>query len=447
MFTRREFLMLSSRAGIAASTMPLWSSEISTKAFGQVSSSPYKAVVVVHLNGGNDGNNVVVPLTSAVYNQYSLLRGRVALPQSDLIPLTGTDDSSFGAVGMHPSLVNIARRFNQRQGTVLANIGPMVKKLNKAELLASTSLQPEGLFSHPAGLAQWQSASTVSLPDTGWGGRIADVYSGQSGSLPPAFTASGSTIFTVGRTVQGVAVQAQAQGGNAVALPAALQAAVRTLAQSDMRSSNSIVAQVARLRESSMAEQALLLQASQYGSPLRQTFSTTALGASMKMIAQIINGRSVIGANRQLFYCVQQGYDNHQQLLQYQAANLADLDKNIGAFMDALDEMGLTDQVLICTHSDFNRTMQGNINLGSDHGWGNHQIILGGGIAGGRILGDFPDLELGGSSDYGTQGLWIPTTSVTQMTAGIGSWMGLDDNQLNSVFPDLKNFSGYLRYQ
>ncbi len=64
--------------------------------------------------------------------------------------------------------------------------------------------------------------------------------------------------------------------------------------------------------------------------------------------------------------------------------------------MDALDDMGMTNSVMICTHSDFNRTMQSNINLGSDHAWGNHQIILGGGIAGGRILGDFPDLELGG---------------------------------------------------
>lgn len=444
MFTRRQFMKLSSRAGITAATLPLWSNEICTKAFAQLSSSQYKAVVVVHLNGGNDGNNMVVPLSNTVYNQYALLRGRVALPQSSLIPLTGTDNSSFGPVGMHPSLNKIAGKFNQRQAVVIANIGPMVKRLSKGELLASTYLQPEGLFSHPAGSAQWQSASTVALPDTGWGGRIADVYSGQSGSLPPVFTASGSTIFTVGHSVQGVAVQAQ--GGGAVAVPAALQAAIRTLAQSDMRSSNLIVAQVARLRESSMAEQALLLQASQYGSAMTQGFSATALGASMKMIAQIINGRSIIGANRQLFYCVQEGYDNHQQLNQYQGANLADLDTNIGGFMDAIDEMGLTNQVLICTHSDFNRTMQGNINLGSDHGWGNHQIILGGGIAGGRILGDFPALELGGSSDFGTQGLWIPTTSVTQMTAGIGSWMGLTDNQLNSVFPDLPNFSDYLRY-
>jgi uncharacterized protein (DUF1501 family) len=446
MMTRRDLIKLGTRAGITAATLPLWSNEICARAFAQLSSSQYKAVVVIHLNGGNDGNNTVVPLATATYNQYSLLRGRVALPQSALIPLNGTDNSGFSTVGMHPALINIAKRFNQNQALVVANVGPIVKKLTKDELVNSDSLQPQGLFSHPVGLAQWQGSTTVALPDTGWGGRIADIYSGRSGDLPPAFTASGSCLFTVGRTVQGVAIQAQAESGGAIAIPAALQAAVRTLAQADVNSDNLIVAQVARLRESSMAEQSILSQASQYGSQLAAKFSTTALGASMKMIAQIINGRSIIGASRQLFYCVQEGYDQHGQLLNNQAKTLADLDMNVGAFMNALDEMGLTNQVMICTHSDFNRTMQSNINLGTDHGWGNHQILLGGGINGGRILGDFPDLELGGNSDFGTQGLWIPTTSVTQMTAGIGSWMGLNDDQLDSVFPDLKNFSGYLRY-
>jgi uncharacterized protein (DUF1501 family) len=344
----------------------------------------------------------------------------------------------LGTVGLHPSLANVAKRFNQQQALIVANVGPLVKKLTKAQLLNNESLQPQALLSHPAGIAQWQSATTVALPDTGWGGRIADLLSGESGNLPPAFTASGSSIFTVGHAVQGVAVQSQ--GGGAIAVPSGLQAAVQTIAESDAQSSNLIVSQVARLRESSMAEQATLLQAAGYGTPLNAKFSTSAFGASMKMVAQIINGRSIIGASRQLFYCAQGNYDHHQQLISNQAANLADLDANLGAFMDALDEMGLTNQVMVCTHSDFNRTMQSNINLGTDHGWGNHQIILGGGVAGGRIVGDFPDLEFGGDSDMGTQGIWIPTTSVTQMTAGIGSWMGLNSNQIGSVFPDLANF-------
>ncbi|RZU40777.1 DUF1501 domain-containing protein [Edaphobacter modestus] len=443
MITRRDFLKLSNRAGIAAATMPLWSNELSIRAFAQLSSPQYKAVLVIALTGGNDGNNMIVPIDTHVYQQYSQLRGKVALSQSAPLPLDGTANSSLGTLGLHPSLVNVARRFNKRQALVVANVGPLVKKLTKAQLLNSESLQPQALLSHPAGVAQWQSATTVALPDSGWGGRIADVLSGDSGSLPPAFSASGSSIFTVGHSVQGVAVQSQ--GGGAIAIPSGLQAAVQTIAESDAQSSNLIVSQVARLRKSSMEEQALLLKAAGYGPTLNAKFSTSAFGASMKMIAQIINGRSIIGASRQLFYCAQGNYDHHQQLITNQAANLSDLDANLGAFMDALDEMGLTDQVMVCTHSDFNRTMQSNMNLGTDHGWGNHQIIIGGGLTGGRIVGDFPDLDLGGDSDMGTQGIWIPTTSVTQMTAGIGSWMGLTSDQISSVFPDLTNFQGPLQ--
>jgi|GEM_PF-1296374 len=443
MISRRHFFRLGYRAGIAAATMPLWASEFSRKAFAQFSSpSQYKAVIVVSLTGGNDGNNLVVPFGGSNYAQYASLRGKVALPQAALLPLQGTDDPSFGTVSLHPAMVNTARRFNQKQAFIVANIGPMVRRLTKTDLLNNQSLQPEALLSHPAGLAQWQSSSTLASPDTGWGGRIADIYSSASGSLPPAFTASGSSIFTVGRTIQGVAVQAQGQG--AIAIPSSLQTAVQALASSDAQSNNRIVSQVAQLRKSSMAEQALLLKAAQYGALPTTRFSSSAFGASMKMIAQIIGGRSIIGASRQLFYCAQGNYDNHAQLLSNQGSALTDLDTNIGAFMDALDDMGMTDSVMICTHSDFNRTMQSNINMGSDHAWGNHQIILGGGIAGGRILGTFPDLELGGSSDLGTQGIWIPTTSVTQMTAGIGSWMGLNQPQIDTVFPDLANFNNQL---
>jgi uncharacterized protein (DUF1501 family) len=435
---RRDFLKLSSRAGMATATLPLWSSEFAEKAFGQLANSPYKAIVVLTLGGGNDGNNLIVPISPNMYRQYAALRTGVALSQSSLIPLSGTDNSGFGPVGLHPAMINVAKRFNQRQALVVANVGPMVRSLTKAQLLDEASLQPEALFSHPAGQAQWLSSTTTAFPDTGWGGRIADLYVSRSGNLPPVLTASGSSIFTVGRTVQGIVVQAQGRGS--VAIPTELQVAIRNIAEDDTKSPNLIVSQVARLRRASMDRQAILLQAAQYGTPLKAKFSPSALGASLQMIAKIINGRSTIGASRQLFYCLQGGYDNHQQLVSNQLSNLTDLDTNLGAFMDALDEMGIANQVLVCTHSDFNRTMQCNSSLGTDHGWGNHQLILGGGVAGGRILGEFPSLDLGGSDDFGTQGVWIPTTSVTQMTAGIGAWMGLSSDQIATVFPDLGNF-------
>src|SRR4051812_62212 len=104
MITRRDFVRLGYRAGIAAATTPLWTTELSRRAFAQLAdSSRYKAVVVVSLIGGNDGNNLVVPFSGGTYAQYSALRGKVALPQAALLPLAGTDGSSFGTVGLHPA--------------------------------------------------------------------------------------------------------------------------------------------------------------------------------------------------------------------------------------------------------------------------------------------------------------------------------------------------------
>ena len=152
-------------------------------------------------------------------------------------------------------------------------------------------------------------------------------------------------------------------------------------------------------------------------------------------------GRSVTRANRQVFYVQQGGYDSHANQLGQQFANFDELNYGLKGFCAALDELGLRDQVLICTLSDFNRSMAPNTNAGSDHGWGTHQIVLGGGIKGGRIMGKMPTLELNGPDDVNGIGCWLPTTSVTQFTAGVGSWMGLTNSQLASVFPELSNFA------
>jgi uncharacterized protein (DUF1501 family) len=437
MITRRTFSKLAFGTGLAAVSAPLWLDDFSAQAFAQLASS-YKAIVLITLQGGNDGNNVLVPLDSAPYAQYASLRSSLALPQSSCSTLaSGVGSPTFG---MHPSLVNIARLYNSGNALVVANIGPLSQPVTKAQLLATPTLMPQALLSHPAGINQWESASTLALPSTGWGGRIADIVAAQSGQLPPVLNAAGASIFTVGRSVQGIAISTTA--GQPGGLPAGIESALMAIASSDAQSQNAIVAQAANLRVQSLNQQALIAQAQNSSAPLATVFPGSQFGQEMQAIAQIINGRGVIGASRQVFYAQQGNYDTHNAQAGIQAACLSDLDAGVGAFMAALQEMGLTNQVLVCTHSDFNRSITANVSAGSDHAWGNHHIILGGGIRGGRIIGTYPDLDLGGSMDLNGYGTWIPTLAVSQMAAGIGNWMGLSPSQIASVFPDLVNFPG-----
>jgi uncharacterized protein (DUF1501 family) len=436
MLSRRRFLNIATKTGIAAASAPLWLDQTSVRAFAQMSGT-YKAIVVVTLIGGNDGNNSIIPLDTSSYGEYAAIRAGLALPMGSCIPLS--KGSGSGIFGLHPSLVNTAALYNGGRALAVANVGPLAAPTTKAQFRANPSLLPQALESHPANQAQWESATSLALPATGWGGRMADLLQSQSGSLPPVLDAGGASIFTVGQSVQGIAIPVGTT--KMVPLPSGINSAILAIAENDSSAENLLVAQAAQLRAKSIGQQALIAQAQSSGTPLTTVFPATGFGQTMKAIASVIKGRDVLGASRQIFYAQQGNYDNHAAQLNAHAACLTEFDGGVGAFFAALQEMGLQDDVLICTLSDFNRSMLGNVSGGTDHAWGNHQFIIGGGIKGGRIIGTVPEPELGGSLDVTTNGTWIPTLSVTQMTASIGSWMGLSSSQLATVFPDLANFS------
>ena len=89
--------------------------------------------------------------------------------------------------------------------------------------------------------------------------------------------------------------------------------------------------------------------------------------------------------------------------------------------------------------SDFGRTLTSNGD-GSDHGWGGHQLVMGGGIQGQSIVGTMPDLTLDGPDDSG-RGRIIPTQAVDQYGATIAKWLGVPDAELDTIFPNLSNLS------
>jgi len=101
----------------------------------------------------------------------------------------------------------------------------------------------------------------------------------------------------------------------------------------------------------------------------------------------------------------------------------------------------LANSITTFTLSDFGRTLLNNTAGGSDHAWGNHQLIMGGAVKGGDMYGKFPVHALDGPDDTDSSGRWLPTTSLDQYGATLASWFGVSDADLPAVFSNLNNFA------
>ena len=110
------------------------------------------------------------------------------------------------------------------------------------------------------------------------------------------------------------------------------------------------------------------------------------------------------------------------------------------AFYNATVELGVANSVTQFTVSDFGRTFPVNSGAGSDHGWGNHQLVVGGGVQGQKLYGTFPTLAVNGPDDTST-GRWIPKTSCDEYFATMAKWFGVPTSSMGTVFPNIGRFA------
>ena len=163
---------------------------------------------------------------------------------------------------------------------------------------------------------------------------------------------------------------------------------------------------------------------------------------SMKRIVEFISAHLDFGggAQRQTFFVNYGGWDNHEDLHREFNGRIAEVSFVLKAFRDALDEIGLLENVVLFSASDFGRTLTSN-GGGSDHGWGGNAMILGGPVQGKRVLGEYPDMDLQGDQiSNADRGNFIPTTSLEEYFTDLALWFGLDEEDLHLAFPNVGSF-------
>jgi uncharacterized protein (DUF1501 family) len=408
-----------------------------------------KSLVCVFLYGGNDGNNTVVPRGDG-YAAYAAARAGLALPQESLLPVTPLDAADDRDWGLHPSLPKLAELFAGGNAAIVANVGPLVAPVTRADYLNRTAAVPPQLFSHSDQTVHWQTALPDQPARTGWGGRAADLLAALNGNAQVSMSISlaGTNTFQVGDVVTQYQVAPEGPVALASYVPAQdgndpSSAGLRGLLSRSY--GNLFERGYARVFDRALDSQELLSGALA-GAPSPATaFPTTELGEQLAMVAKLIAVREALGLRRQVFFCAAQGYDTHDGQIGASATTgahaglLTELDGALTAFVGAMEELGLADTVTTFTASDFGRTYAAN-GQGSDHGWGSHHFVLGGAVRGGRIYGAMPTLAVEGPDDAGG-GRWIPTVAVDEYAATLARWFGVAESDMGLVLPNLGRFA------
>ncbi len=405
--------------------------------------SDYRALVCVFLFGGNDSNNMIVPVDDANFKAYTSLRANLALTAAELTPTVYAAGNAPYA--FHGKLPELASLFTLKELAVVANVGSLVQPLTRAQYQADQMPVPLNLFSHADQQSQWQSSVAQGNSPTGWAGRAADYITAQginSSKFPVFFSVTGNSLLGTGASSQPVAVapggSLQLAGFNGSAASQARWNSLNSLLKLD---SGVALAQAADATlANSISDAAALSNALAKGTALKTQFPATSIGQQLQQVAQVIQVAGHLGMNRQIFFCSLGGFDTHTDELFALNELYPQVSQSIAAFYAATQELGVAQNVTTFTESDFSRTFQPTTGDGADHAWGSHHLVVGGAVQGGQIFGTFPTFELGGPSDTDTRGRWIPTTSIDQYGATLASWFGIPDASLSTVFPNFANF-------
>ena len=445
--SRRDFLRDTVRTAGALGAMSMLSRFGQMNAFA-ASPTGYQALVCIFLSGGNDGHNTVIPISTAQqkYSLYAQGRQGLALAQSSLLPVNNGSD----VYGLHPSMPEMQTLYNQGTMAILANVGNLVQPINRDGYNSNNlAIVPGQLFSHSDQANQWQSAIPNGIASNGWGGRIADLMQTQNAGavFPPITNSADCGLFCTGQQTFPATVPPPIAG-----FPGATGMATITGVQNQS-------APTAGMQQLLTFDNGLqLVQAGngivERGNSYAQTLTgllqsskiTTAfpagnpLAAQLQTVANVMSVRAQLGLTRQIFFCDFGSFDTHGLQLETQQALLQQLSQAVLAFYQATQELGIASSVTTFTASEFGRTLNPSGTDGSDHAWGNHHFILGGGVQGGKFYGTFPSLVLGSENDANNRGTLIPTTAISQYGATLAQWFGVSGANLPSVFPNMGNF-------
>lgn len=407
---RREFVknvaLISAGAPILLKEMQFQS--IGKPIFGVAKSAEDRVLVIIRMNGGNDGLNTVIPRDQ--YSNLTIQRNNVLIPEASVLALTPE-------VGLHPKMGSMQTMYNDGKLGIVQNVG-----------------YPDQNRSHFRSMDIWSSGLIDTPPDTGWLGRhFDDDYPGYPTGYPTAACPDPFAIsmgYEVSSTCQGVT----SNFSQAVQDPFNVYNLAASGALNDGTYYGDHMEYITTLINQANAYGTQINNAANAGGASSIPYdNNNELAKQLEYVAKMIDG----GLMSNVYILNVKGFDTHDS--QVSATNTeegdhADLLKEIsdavGWFQDDLAARNLESRVVGMTFSEFGRQVASNASLGTDHGDA-APLFLFGTCLNTSILGANPVIDNAISSQ---QGIPMQIDFRDVYASVLKDWFGVATAEIDSFF-------------
>lgn len=382
--SRRTFMKVGGMSlGVLVAGHPLLQS------VARAATSNARRLVVLEMNGGNDGLNTVIPYgLSSYYN----LRQRLGIPASQVLHI----DSTWG---LHPSLPLLKQRYDADQVAILQGLG-----------------HPNPDLSHFAMMDFWRSGNlggSAQTNQTGWLGRVLDIIQDSQAPLSGLSLSSAVGPALLGQNTKTAAAESVETG--LLEIPDGLDDTFSTALNGMAEFDREDAATMNAARNGMKGSFALSSFLSGLNQP-NPSYPNTGTGQLLAFAARILAANDWI---RVIHVPLPLDFDTHVDQVNRQAANLSEIDGALDAFLKDLNSMNLADQTVVATVSEFGRRADDNGGNGTDHGTANTLFVVGKKVKGG-FYGEASSL-----THLDDNGNLIVTTPFLDILATLSEgWMG-----------------------
>ncbi len=321
-------------------------------------------LVIVQLSGGNDGLNMVIPIST--YSNYYNARTNIAIPQNRILTL-----NAYNQTGLHPSMTGLQTMYNESKLNIVQAVG-----------------YPSPNFSHFRATDIWMSASNAAdVVSSGWAGRYLDTEYPNFPTGYPNTTMPDPLAIQIGSTTSLTLQGPGVNMGMSITNPTSFYNLINNVLDPAPNNPMGYELSYVRTVASQTNQYAIRIQAAANLVTQQGVYpANNSLADQLKIVARLVKG----GLKTRIYMVSYGGFDNHS--LQVNSTDTttgthANLLKNVSdaikAFTDDCQFLGVQDRVIGMTFSEFGRRIKSNSSVGTDHGAAAPMFLFGNKVIGG----------------------------------------------------------------